>query len=77
MQRLPRNRCLATGYSCRSKTVEGTGYAILCRLYWRLLNDMETENHPEALNAMGEGNMVGFPDIRFEHIGDDTKRQCQ
>ncbi len=32
----------------------------------------------EALNAMGEGNMVGFLDIRFEHIGDDTlKRQCQ
>ena len=26
----------------------------------------------EALNAMGEGNMVGFLDIRFEHIGDDT-----
>ncbi|HCN8523217.1 TPA: (Fe-S)-binding protein, partial [Escherichia coli] len=27
MQRLPRNRCLATGYSCRSqvKRVEGTG----------------------------------------------------
>ncbi len=21
---------------------------------------------------MGEGNMVGFLDIRFEHIGDDT-----
>ncbi len=80
MQRLPRNRCLATGYSCRSqvKRVEGTGYAILCRLYWRLLNDMETKNHPEALNAMGEGNMVGLLDIRFEHIGDDTlKRQCQ
>ncbi len=33
---------------------------------------METENHLEALNAMGEGNMVGFLDIRFEHIGDDT-----
>ena len=28
----------------------------------------------EALNAMGEGNMVGFLDIRFEHIGDDTLR---
>ncbi len=26
----------------------------------------------EALNAMGEGNMVGLLDIRFEHIGDDT-----
>ncbi|MCG2981912.1 hypothetical protein KZ303_19930, partial [Escherichia coli] len=27
MRRLPRNRCLATGYSCRSqgKRVEGTG----------------------------------------------------
>ncbi|HCJ7311819.1 TPA: hypothetical protein NVH43_004593, partial [Enterobacter hormaechei subsp. xiangfangensis] len=27
MQRLPRNRCLATGYSCRSqvKRVEGNG----------------------------------------------------
>ena len=28
----------------------------------------------EALNAMGEGNMVGLLDIRFEHIGDDTLR---
>ena len=26
----------------------------------------------EALNAMGEGNMVGLLDIRFVHIGDDT-----
>ena len=26
----------------------------------------------DALNAMGEGNMVGLLDIRFEHIGDDT-----
>ncbi len=25
----------------------------------------------EALNAMGEGNMVGLLDIRFEHISDD------
>ncbi len=33
---------------------------------------METEITPEVLNAMGEGNMVGFLDIRFEHIGDDT-----
>ena len=24
----------------------------------------------DALNAMGEGNMVGLLDIRFEHIGD-------
>lgn len=32
----------------------------------------------EALNAMGEGNMVGFLDIRFEHIGvTPLKRQCQ
>ncbi len=39
----------------------------------------------EALKTMGEGNMVGLLDIRFEHIGDDTlevvmtplKRQCQ
>lgn len=74
MQRLPRNRCLATGYSCRSqvKRVEGTGYAILCRLYWRLLNDMETKNHPGSTECYGEGNMVGLLDIRFEHIGDDT-----
>lgn len=26
----------------------------------------------DALNAMGEGNMVGLLDIRFERIGDDT-----
>ena len=26
----------------------------------------------EALNALGEGNMVGLLDIRFEHISDDT-----
>lgn len=26
----------------------------------------------DVLNAMGEGNMVGLLDIRFEHIGDDT-----
>lgn len=26
----------------------------------------------EALNAMGEGNMVGLLDIRFERIGDDV-----
>ena len=26
----------------------------------------------DALNTMGEGNMVGLLDIRFEHIGDDT-----
>lgn len=26
----------------------------------------------EALNAMGEGNMVGLLDIRFEHIGEKT-----
>ncbi|SUG55432.1 ydiI hotdog fold superfamily [Salmonella enterica subsp. diarizonae] len=26
----------------------------------------------DALNAMGEGNMVGLLDIHFEHIGDDT-----
>lgn len=26
----------------------------------------------EALNTMGEGNMVGLLDIRFVHIGDDT-----
>lgn len=25
----------------------------------------------EVLNVMGEGNMVGFLDIRFEYIGDD------
>jgi len=26
----------------------------------------------DALNAMGEGNMVGLLDIRFERIGDDV-----
>lgn len=26
----------------------------------------------EALNAMGDGNMVGLLDIRFERISDDT-----
>lgn len=26
----------------------------------------------DVLNAMGDGNMVGLLDIRFEHIGDDT-----
>ncbi|EMZ4244506.1 1,4-dihydroxy-2-naphthoyl-CoA hydrolase [Salmonella enterica] len=26
----------------------------------------------DALNAMGEGNMVGLLDIHFKHIGDDT-----
>lgn len=26
----------------------------------------------EALNALGDGNMVGLLDIRFEHIGEDT-----
>ena len=26
----------------------------------------------EALNTMGEGNMVGLLDIRFVHIGDDS-----
>lgn len=35
------------------KRVEGTGYAILCRLYWRLLNDMETENHHGSTECYG------------------------
>lgn len=26
----------------------------------------------EALNALGDGNMVGLLDIRFEHISEDT-----
>ncbi|XPE52971.1 1,4-dihydroxy-2-naphthoyl-CoA hydrolase [Shigella flexneri] len=33
---------------------------------------METKVTLEALNAMGEGIVVGLLDIRFEHIGDDT-----
>ena len=30
------------------------------------------ETNIDALNALGEGNMVGLLDIRFEHIGDDS-----
>ncbi|MBZ4135674.1 1,4-dihydroxy-2-naphthoyl-CoA hydrolase [Escherichia fergusonii] len=30
------------------------------------------ETNLDALNALGEGNMVGLLDIRFEHIGDDS-----
>lgn len=26
----------------------------------------------DELNSMGEGNMIGLLDIRFEHIGEDT-----
>ncbi len=61
MQRLPRNRCLATGYSCRSQVngLKARGYAILCRLYWRLLMIWKRKITLEALNAMGEGNMWG------------------
>lgn len=33
---------------------------------------METSEHLEQLNAMGDGNMVGLLDIRFEALTDDA-----
>ena len=76
MQRLPRNRCLATGYSCRSevKRVEGTGvrHPAMQALLEIIKMIWNGKSPRSKMNAMGEGNMVGFTDIRFEHIGDDT-----
>lgn len=37
----------------RSNGLKARGYAILCRLYWRLLNDMETKNHPGSTECHG------------------------
>jgi Fe-S oxidoreductase len=66
MQRLPRNRCLATGYSCRSqvKRVKVTACAIHCRLYWRLLDDLETSSDAAGAECHGRreyGGFAGYP----------------
>lgn len=72
---LPRNRCLVTGYSCRSqvKRIEGSrrtpsaaGATGDYGMIWKRQSTLE------QLNTMGDGNMVGLLDIRFEAITDDA-----